>query len=128
MCGEYTIFYESPKNWGYYAHAQTVCTRPLLRGEGPGNEATSEPDPTCKMSACAHTAMQSQLLFCPLLFCPLYCVCKLEQTHTTALHNRCTNCAPNTIVFTSQGSWIEIENTIQVFSVLGCLKYQSVYP
>ena len=28
------------KNWGYYAHAQTVCTRPLLRGEGAGDEAT----------------------------------------------------------------------------------------
>ena len=27
MYGKYTLFYESPKNWGYYAHAQTVCTR-----------------------------------------------------------------------------------------------------
>jgi len=27
-------FYESPKNWGYYEHAQTVCTRPLLLGGG----------------------------------------------------------------------------------------------
>ena len=24
----------------YIAHAQTVCTRPLLGGEGPGDEAT----------------------------------------------------------------------------------------
>ena len=39
MYGKYTLFYESPKNWGYYVHAQTVCTRPLLGGEGPGNEA-----------------------------------------------------------------------------------------
>ena len=35
---KYTLFYKSPKNWDYYAHAQTVCTRPLLRGEGPGNK------------------------------------------------------------------------------------------
>ena len=27
MYGKYTLFYESPKNWGYYVHAQTVCTR-----------------------------------------------------------------------------------------------------
>ena len=39
MYGKYTLFYESPKNLGYYAHAQTVCTRPLLGGEGPGDEA-----------------------------------------------------------------------------------------
>ena len=24
----------------YFAHAQAVCTRPLLGGEGPGNKAT----------------------------------------------------------------------------------------
>ena len=24
----------------YFVHVQTVCTRPLLRGEGPGDEAT----------------------------------------------------------------------------------------
>ena len=30
MYGKYTLFYESPKNWEYYAHVQTVCTRPLL--------------------------------------------------------------------------------------------------
>ena len=36
MYGKYTLFYESPKTWGYYAHAQTVCTRPLLGGEGLG--------------------------------------------------------------------------------------------
>ena len=34
MYGKYTLFYESPKNLGYYAHAQT-----LLGGEGPGDEA-----------------------------------------------------------------------------------------
>ena len=34
MYGKYTLFYESPKNWGYYVHAQTVCTRPLLGGGG----------------------------------------------------------------------------------------------
>ena len=32
----YTLFYESPENWAYYAHAQTVCTRPLLGGKGLG--------------------------------------------------------------------------------------------
>ena len=39
MYGKYTLFYESPKNWGHYAHVQTVCTRPFLEGEAPGNEA-----------------------------------------------------------------------------------------
>ena len=39
MYGKYTLFYKSLKNWGYYAHAHTVCTRPLLKGEGPGDEA-----------------------------------------------------------------------------------------
>ena len=43
MYGKYTLFYESPKNWRYYAHAQTVCTRPLLMGEGPGNKANHHP-------------------------------------------------------------------------------------
>ena len=28
----------------YIAHAQTVCTRPLLGGEGPGDEAKSGVD------------------------------------------------------------------------------------
>ena len=42
MYGKYTVFYKSPKNWGYYAHVQTVCTRPLLRGgKGPGYEANT---------------------------------------------------------------------------------------
>ena len=41
MYGKYTLFYESPTNWGYYAHVQTVCTRPLLGGEEPGDEAIS---------------------------------------------------------------------------------------
>ena len=39
MHNKYMLFYESPKNWGYYVHAQTVCTKPLLRGGGPGDEA-----------------------------------------------------------------------------------------
>ena len=39
MYSKYSLFYESPKNWRYYVHAQTVCTRPLLGGEGPGDEA-----------------------------------------------------------------------------------------
>ena len=38
--GKYTLFYKSPKNWGYYAHAQTVCTRPLLEGKGAGDDAS----------------------------------------------------------------------------------------
>ena len=37
------------------------------------------------------------------------------QTHTTALHSRFANYAPNTRVLTSQGSWIEIENIIHTF-------------
>ena len=39
MCGKYTLFYDAPKNWGYYVHAQTLCTRSLLGGKGPGDEA-----------------------------------------------------------------------------------------
>ena len=39
MYGKYTLFDEPPKNWGHYAHAQTVCTRPFLGGEGPGDKA-----------------------------------------------------------------------------------------
>ena len=38
MYSKYTLFYKSPKNWGYYAHAQTV-SRPLFREEGPGDKA-----------------------------------------------------------------------------------------
>ena len=44
MYGKYTLFYESPKNWGCYTHAQTVCTRPLLGREGPGDEASNSYD------------------------------------------------------------------------------------
>ena len=38
----------------------------------------------------------------------------LGQTHTTALHSRFANYAPNTTVLTSQG-WIEIDSIIQAF-------------
>ena len=47
MYGKYTLFYKSPKNWGYYAHAQCV-PGPLLGGlggpggEGPGDEASDK--------------------------------------------------------------------------------------
>ena len=41
MYSKYTLFYEPPKNWGYYTHAQTVCTRPLPGGgKGPGDKAS----------------------------------------------------------------------------------------
>ena len=60
------------------------------------------PDPTCKMCVHLHAAMLSQLLFCPL-----YHVYILRQTHS-----RCTNCAPNTRVLTSQGSWIVIRESV----------------
>ena len=49
MYGKYTLFYESPKNWGYDTHAQTVCTRPLLKGEGPGDKAKGN---WCFIPAC----------------------------------------------------------------------------
>ena len=39
MYGKYTLFYESPKNGGYL-HPCAVCTKPLLGGEGSGNEAS----------------------------------------------------------------------------------------
>ena len=51
MHGKYTLFYESPKNWGYYAHAQTVCARPLL-GEG-GGEGPEDKDKSMPLHGCA---------------------------------------------------------------------------
>ena len=41
MYGKYVLrYFTNPLKTGdIYAHAQTVCTRPLLGGEGPGNEA-----------------------------------------------------------------------------------------
>ena len=35
---KYLLFYESSTNLGYFAHIQTVCTRPLLGGEGRGGK------------------------------------------------------------------------------------------
>ena len=54
----------------------------------------------------------------------------LGQTHTAALHSRFTNCAPNTRVLTSQGSWIEIENIIQAFFSApgGCSEMSVCFP
>ena len=39
MYGIYLLFYESHKNLGYYAHVQTVSTRPLFGGDRPWDEA-----------------------------------------------------------------------------------------
>ena len=52
------------------------------------------------------------------------------QMHSTALYSRCTNCAPNTRVLTSQGSWIEIENIIQAFFTAagGCSEMSVCFP
>ena len=55
MC-KYTLFYKSPKNWGYYAYAQTVCTRPLLRGERPGDEANN--------NSITHSQSETQTMSC----------------------------------------------------------------
>ena len=46
MYGKYTLFYEFPKNWGYYVHTQCVPD-PLLGGgggggKGPGDEASNK--------------------------------------------------------------------------------------
>ena len=49
MYSQYLLFYEPPKNWRYYMHTQTVCTRPLLRGEGPGDKATCKLTDTVPM-------------------------------------------------------------------------------
>ena len=43
MCGKY---YESPKILGYFAHAQTVSTRPLFGWEGPGDKVKQHSHPT----------------------------------------------------------------------------------
>ena len=47
MYSKYTLFYEFPKNWEYYVHPKTVCTRPLLGGGcggvGPGDEVIGTP-------------------------------------------------------------------------------------
>ena len=52
--GKYTLFYEFPKNWEYYA--QTVCTRPLLGGEGAGSEAKeSETRPSLLFAILLHS-------------------------------------------------------------------------
>ena len=48
--------------------------------------------------------------------------------HTTALHSRFTNCAPNARVLTSQGSWIEIENIIQAFLLPEAALKISLFP
>ena len=32
-------YFSDMLNWGYFVHVQTVCTRPLLGREGPGDEA-----------------------------------------------------------------------------------------
>ena len=52
----------------------------------------------------------------------------LGQTHTTALHSRFTNCAPNTRVLTSPGSWVE--NIIQAFfsAAGGCSETSVCFP
>ena len=34
LCGKYLLYYETPKNQGFYAHVQAVSTRPLLGGGG----------------------------------------------------------------------------------------------
>ena len=39
MYGKYTLFYESPKNWGYLRACANSVYQPLLGGKGPGNEA-----------------------------------------------------------------------------------------
>ena len=41
MYGKYTLFMNPLKTGDIYTHAQTVYTRPLLGGEGPGEEARS---------------------------------------------------------------------------------------
>ena len=54
MYGQYTLFYESPKNWEYYAHAQTVCTRPLLGSERSGDEANFvQQSKICEVKSCS---------------------------------------------------------------------------
>jgi len=65
MCIKYTLFYESPNNWGYYVHVKTVCTRPLLGEEGLGDEATkcaekSEQGPCVSMTVGHHWARKTR--------------------------------------------------------------------
>ena len=65
----------------------------------------------CKTSACAHAAPVESTLTSSTPSCNII----LGQTHTTTLHSRFANYAPNTRVLTSQGSWLEIESIIQAF-------------
>ena len=54
MYGKYTLFYESPKNWGDYAHAQTVCTRPIFGRERPRDEANFvQESKICEVESCS---------------------------------------------------------------------------
>ena len=62
MYDKYMLFYESPKNWGYYMHVQTVCTRPLLGGEGPGDEATQTATQQCNDRGFAFTLLDYIIL------------------------------------------------------------------
>ena len=39
MYVKYTLFYESPKNWGYLRACANSVYQAFPRGEGPGNEA-----------------------------------------------------------------------------------------
>ena len=41
MHGKYTLFYESPKNWGYLRACANSVYQASPQGEGPGSEATS---------------------------------------------------------------------------------------
>ena len=51
-------YFTNPLKTGdIYTHAQTVCTRPLLREEGPGNEATVKPRTT---TGCVYTLTQKE--------------------------------------------------------------------
>ena len=44
MYGKYTLFYESPKNWGYLRASTTSGYQASPWGEGPGNEAIQGAD------------------------------------------------------------------------------------
>ena len=48
MYGKYTLFYESPKNWGCLRTCASSVYQASPRGEGPGDEARQEDKETVK--------------------------------------------------------------------------------
>ena len=47
----YSVIFSGKKNWGYYAHAQTVCTRSLLGRGGGGSGSGDKAKVNCQLKS-----------------------------------------------------------------------------